>query len=98
MMDYESYHLRFVGNYLNYKLPNTSIHEYLGKLYHGKDKLTEEEYDLSKKITFNLIYGGIDKDIKDNVPFMNEIDQYVDKTYKEFNSCGYVEHGIITEK
>ena len=90
MMDYESYHLRLVGNYLNYDLPNTSIHEYLGKLYHGKDKLTEEEYDLSKKITFNLIYGGIDQDIKDNVPFMNEIDQYVDKTYKEFNSCGYI--------
>ena len=38
-----------------------------------KIKPTEEEYDLSKKITFNLIYGGFDQDIKDNVPFMNEI-------------------------
>ena len=91
MMDFESYHLRLVGNYLNYKLPSTSIHEYLGKLYHGKTTLTEEEYDLSKKITFNLIYGGIDKDIKDNVPFMNAISNYVEKTYEFFNTNGYVE-------
>tara|TARA_B100001057_G_scaffold221112_1_gene221494 strand:- start:4888 stop:6180 length:1293 start_codon:yes stop_codon:yes gene_type:complete len=98
MMDYESYHLRLLGNFLNYKLPNTSIHEYLGKLYHGKDSLTEEEYDLSKKITFNLIYGGIDQDIKDNVPFMNEISKYVDKTYELFNSCGYVKTWFFDRK
>ena len=59
MVDYESYHLRLLANFLEYDLPKTSLHEYLGKYYHGKDTLTEEEYELSKKITFNLIYGGI---------------------------------------
>ena len=47
-------------------------------MYHGKDELTEEEYDLSKKITFNLIYGGITDDVRDNVPFMARIEEFVD--------------------
>lgn len=91
MIDYESYHLRLIGNYLKYNLPDTSIHEYLGKIYHGKEILTEDEYELSKKITFNLIYGGIDDDIKNNVPFMKEISDYVEKVYSEFNKSGYIE-------
>ena len=37
MVDYESYHLRLLANFLDYDLPRTSLHEYLGKLYHGKD-------------------------------------------------------------
>ena len=28
----------------------SSLHEYLGKIYHGKNDLTEEEYELSKKL------------------------------------------------
>ena len=98
MMDFESYHLRLVGNYLNYDLPTSSIHEYLGKLYHGKDELTEEEYDLSKKITFNLIYGGISDDIKKNVPFMNKISEYVDETYKFFVKNSFVKTWFYNRK
>lgn len=102
MMDYESYHLRLVGNYINFNLPTESLHTYLGKLYHGKEVLTEEEYDLSKKITFNLIYGGISNDIKDNVPFMKSIDEYVQSTYKVYCNKKYVEswffHRRINER
>jgi len=90
MVDYESYHLRLIGNFLKYDLPDTSIHEYLGRLYHGKHELNEDEYELSKKITFNLIYGGIDDDIKNNVPFMKEIANYVDVVWNEYSSNGYV--------
>lgn len=91
MIDYESYHLRLVGNFLEYNLPTSSLHEYLGKIYYGKNDLTEEEYELSKKITFNLIYGGIDDDIKNNVPFMKRISDYVETTYSDFKKMGYVE-------
>jgi DNA polymerase I-like protein with 3'-5' exonuclease and polymerase domains len=91
MIDYESYHLRLVGNFLEYNLPTSSLHEYLGKIYYGKSDLTEEEYELSKKITFNLIYGGIDDDIKNNVPFMKCISDYVENTYSDFKKVGYAE-------
>jgi len=90
MMDYESYHLRLFGNHIKFNLPTTSVHEYLGKLYHGKDNLTEEEYSLSKKITFNLIYGGIDEDIKNNVPFMREVANFVDETWKQYTNNKFV--------
>jgi hypothetical protein len=91
MMDYESYHLRLFGNYINFKLPDTSVHEYLGQLYYGKSNLSEEEYSLSKKITFNLIYGGIDDDIKNNVPFMKEVSDFVETTWSKYNKNKYVE-------
>jgi hypothetical protein len=98
MMDYESYHLRLFGNYVNFKLPNSSVHEYLGKLYHGKSELTDEEYSMSKKITFNLIYGGIDDDIKDNVPFMKEIADFVDKTWNFYTQHNYVKSWYYNRK
>tara|TARA_B100002019_G_scaffold60227_1_gene51608 strand:- start:1184 stop:2470 length:1287 start_codon:yes stop_codon:yes gene_type:complete len=91
MVDYESYHLRLLANFLEYDLPKTSLHEYLGKYYHGKDTLTEEEYELSKKITFNLIYGGISDDVKENVPFMKTISEYVDSVWNFYNKNKFVE-------
>lgn len=91
MVDYESYHLRLLANFLDYDLPKTSLHEYLGKLYHGKDELTEDEYELSKKITFNLIYGGITDDVKNNVPFMKRISEYVNSVWDYYNTNNYVE-------
>ena len=90
MLDYESYHLRLFGNHVGFDLPSESLHSYLGKLYHGKDELSAEEYEFSKKVTFNLIYGGISQDVRDSVPFMDSVASYVDKLWKEFNSQGYV--------
>jgi hypothetical protein len=98
MVDYESYHLRLFANHINYKLPHDSLHTYLGKLYHGKKTLTDEEYELSKKITFNLIFGGITKDIIDNVPFMRAIHEYVMEVKKFYEKNRYVETWIYNRK
>jgi hypothetical protein len=98
MIDYESYHLRLFANHIKFELPSKSIHQYLGELYHDKTNLTNEEYDLSKKITFNLMYGGISKDIYDNIPFMKEIADYVDVTYKKYKSKKYIETWYFNRK
>tara|TARA_B100001093_G_scaffold227326_1_gene217835 strand:- start:2135 stop:3421 length:1287 start_codon:yes stop_codon:yes gene_type:complete len=98
MVDYESYHLRLLANFLEYDLPKTSLHEYLGKYYHGKNTLTEEEYEFSKKITFNLIYGGITDDVKENVPFMKRISEYVDSVWDFYNKKNYVETWFYNRK
>ena len=90
MVDYESYHLRLFGNYVGFELPTTSLHEYLGKFYHDKETLTEEEYELSKKITFNLIFGGISDDVRDTIPFMSEIVKYVESCWSTYNKDGGV--------
>ena len=78
MVDYESYHLRLFADHVGFELPKSSLHEYLGKLYHDKETLTEEEYELSKKITFNIMYGGVSDDIRNNIPFMAKIADYVE--------------------
>jgi hypothetical protein len=91
MIDYESYHLRLFGNHVGFELPTSSLHEYLGKFYHDKETLTEDEYELSKKITFNLIFGGISDDIRDAIPFMGEIVKYVKATWDKYNKDGYVQ-------
>jgi DNA polymerase I-like protein with 3'-5' exonuclease and polymerase domains len=98
MMDYESYHLRLFGNHVKFDLPDEPLHGYLGKLYHGKGELTEDEYDLSKKITFNLIYGGITDDVRDNVPFMARIAEFVDETWKFYKKHGYVSTWLYGRK
>lgn len=98
MMDFESYHLRLIGNYLKFDLPNTSLHEYLGKLYYGKNVLSENEYDFSKKITFNLLYGGISTDVRNNVPFMDTIASYVDSLWKLYKVNKYVETWFYKRK
>ena len=98
MMDYESYHLRLFGNHIGFDLPKTSLHLYLGQLYHDKKELTEEEYDLSKKITFNIMYGGVSQDIRENIPFMDQIAIYVDKLWERYNKDGYVTSWFYNRK
>ena len=98
MIDYESYHLRLFANHIKYDLPNDSLHTYLGKLYHGKEELTEDEYELSKKITFNLMYGGITQDVIDNVPFMKAIHDYIMKVKDFYEKNNYVETWIYKRR
>ena len=91
MFDYESYHLRLFAEHINFNLPTSSLHEYFGKFYHNKDTLTEEEYEMSKKITFNLIFGGISADVQSHIPFMKKVAEYVEENWKKFQTEGYIE-------
>ena len=98
MVDYESYHLRLFAEHIKFELPTSSLHEYLGKFYYDKDELTEEEYDMSKKITFNLIFGGISDDVKEHIPFMKKVAEYVDTNWNNFQKNGYVETWLYKRK
>ena len=68
-MDFDSYHIRLIAKLIGYNLPETSIHDYLGKFYFGVDELTDAQRDESKAITFRLLYGGIDKEFL-SIPFL----------------------------
>ena len=46
--DFDAYHIRLMAEVVGYKFPDTSVHEYLGRQYFDKDKLTEIEYKESK--------------------------------------------------
>ena len=51
---------------------------------------SKKEYDDSKKITFRLLYGGIDKDFE-KVPFFGKVKQYINKLWKTYKKQGYIE-------
>ena len=82
-LDYDAYHLRIIADIINYKLPGTSIHEYLGKQYFGKEKLTKKEYSESKQISFQILYGGIPKEFL-SIPFFSKVNDFILKFWQEW--------------
>ncbi len=89
--DYDAFHLRLIGNLIGYDLPNESFHSYLGKKYFDKNTLTDEEYEDSKKITFQFLYG---KDIEEarNVKYFDKTFDFRDKLWNAFKT----ENQLIT--
>ena len=87
--DYDAYHVRLIADIIEFDLPEGSVHEYFGKQYFGVDKLSHEQYEESKKITFRLLYGGIDKDFA-KIPFFGEVKNYVSSLWKAYKRYGFV--------
>jgi hypothetical protein len=89
MMDFESFHLRLIADIIGYEFPpNQPVHEHLGQQYFGKDKLTPEEYEEGKAITFSLLYG---ESRDTNVPeFFRKVYDYIDMLGVLIGMNGYV--------
>jgi hypothetical protein len=87
--DYDAYHVRLIADIIEFDLPQGSVHEYFGKQYFGVDKLSQEQYEESKKITFRLLYGGIDKDFA-KIPFFGEVKNYVNSLWKAYKRYGFI--------
>jgi hypothetical protein len=88
--DFDGYHIRLIANLLNLTIPtDVSIHTYLGKQYFGKEELTDEEYQESKKITFEQMYGGVKKEYQ-HIEFFQQIQQFIQKLEKEYQDTGYI--------
>mgnify|MGYP003645979832 FL=1 len=96
-LDYDSYHLRLIGDLIDYKLPESSVHTYLGKQYFGKEELSEEEYNQSKTISFRLLYGGVDKDFA-KIPYFGKVREYTYKLWDIFQEQGYIETVLLKRK
>ena len=99
MFDYDAYHLNLIANIVEYKFPDgTSIHDYLGKLYYGKDTLTEEEYNKSKEASFTILYGGFDDSVAKAIPYFGKVKGFIDDMWKSYDQKGYVESPISKKK
>ena len=96
-LDYDAYHLRLIAGLINYTLPDTSIHTYLGRYYFDKQLLTDDEYNESKSITFKILYGGIPVEFE-NIPFFSEIKKYIFEVWDIYKRKGYVETPIFKRK
>lgn len=89
--DWDSHHLRIIGQLIGYKLPMESMHEYLGKQYFGvtNRELTEDEYSESKKISFQLLYGGIPREFEE-IPFLKQTSEFIDKLWDLWEKYEYI--------
>ena len=81
--DYDAYHVRIIGKLIKYKLPDTSVHQWLADQY-GCD------YGESKGRTFRILYGGVsDEDRK--IPFFDKVDKFISKMQNEAVRNGYIQ-------
>jgi hypothetical protein len=97
MMDYESFHLRLIGDMIEFELPtNQVVHEYFAKQYFKTDELTEEQYNEGKQITFQLLYG--ESRPTDAPEFFQKVYQYIDMLMVLLNSQGYIQSPYFKRK
>ena len=87
--DFDAYHIRLMAEVIGYRFPDTSVHEYLGKQYFGKDELTEEEYKESKALSFKIIYGGIPKEMRE-IEFFGKVHAFTCDLWKKFKSEKFI--------
>lgn len=96
--DYDAYHLRLIADIIGYTFPvDINVHDYLGKQYFGKNKLSTEEYEASKTISFRQLYGGVQKEYAD-IPYFNEVTNYIADLWKTFQQQAYIETPIFGRK
>ena len=96
-MDFDSYHVRLIARLIGYKLPASSIHDYLGQFYFGVDTLTDEQRDESKAITFRLLYGGIDTEFL-SIPFFRQVNDFIYTLWNKWKTKRYVETAILKRR
>lgn len=89
LFDFDSYHLNLIAKLINYEFGEKNIHTYLGRYYFGKEDLTEEEYNDSKTLNFQHLYGGVPKDISDAIPFFAEVQKFYFGMWRQIKKDGY---------
>ena len=88
--DFDGYHLRLIANLMNLQIPaNESIHIFLGRQYFGKEELTDEEYQESKKITFRQLYNGVEDAYK-HIELFKHTEELITAMWTEYQSVGYL--------
>ena len=90
--DFDAYHLRLIADLVGYHtFGKESVHEHLSKWY-------ECSYEESKQKTFKLLYGGIDKETREKVPFFDLTHNYINKKWNEINRYNSVSTDIYNRK
>jgi DNA polymerase I-like protein with 3'-5' exonuclease and polymerase domains len=96
-MDFDSYHVRLIARLIGYKLPASSIHDYLGQFYFGVSELTDEQRDESKAITFRLLYGGIDSEFL-SIPFFRKVNDFIYTLWNKWKTKRYIETPVLKRR
>ena len=89
--DFDAYHLRLIADLVDYKFGEDSVHEHLAKHYGCT-------YEESKQRSFKLLYGGIDKETREKVPFFDKTYDYINLKWNQINTHNCVFTDIYKRK
>jgi len=90
--DFDAYHLRLIGNLIEFKFPtDISVHKYFSKKYGCS-------YEESKQKTFQILYGGIREEHKKLSGFYDLTYDYINNKWNEINRNKYVLTDIYKRK
>ena len=89
-MDFDAYHLRLIGEIVDYKFPKGSVHEHMAELY-------GLPYDEAKALSFKYLYGGITDEVSDN-PFFSKVNDYIKLLWQDYKTNNFVQSYIYNRK
>jgi len=86
-----------IANLVNYDLPGGSVHEYFAKKFYGVDIVTKEEYKQSKAMSFQVLYGGVPKELK-GIEYFDKVKAYISNLWHIYNNKGYIQTPIFNRR
>mgnify|MGYP001590515715 CR=1 FL=1 len=89
--DYDAYHLRLIGEVVDYKFPKGSVHEHMSKFY-GCD------YQESKRRSFQYLYGHIPIEVVQMNPFFGKVQDFIDELWKSYKKEKYIDTNIYSRR
>ena len=90
-MDYDAYHLRLIGERIGYDFPKGSVHEHMAKFY-GVD------YEESKKLSFQYLYGFTPYEVSQLNPFFARVENYIKDLWDKYNNEEFILSDIYNKK
>ena len=97
-MDYEGYHPRIIARLVGHHIDEKeSVHTQLAQMYFETVEIDSEMYKKSKELTFQQMYGGINKKYLKH-EYFNKTQKFIDALWEEFNQNGYIKTVISRRK
>ncbi len=90
-MDYDAYHLRLIGEVIDYKFPKGSVHKHMSKLY-------KVGYDEAKSLSFQYLYGHIPDEVLKSNPFFGKVQVYINNVWNSYKSNNFIESDIYNKR
>ena len=90
-MDYDAYHLRLIGDRIGYEFPSSSVHEHMAKFY-------DVDYEESKKLSFQYLYGFIPYEVSQLNPFFARVETYKKELWDEYNNKEFILSDIYNKR
>ena len=90
-MDYDAYHLRLIGEVIDYKFPKGSVHKHMSKLY-------KVGYDEAKSLSFQYLYGHIPDEVVKSNPFFGKVQVYINNVWNSYKSNNFIESDIYNKR